>query len=275
MKTSIINNVLIFFMCGYLAFLPGCKSDSTTNSQNTPPNAIPQETMMFDISDFPTQGTSSALSKGQGPTHAKAAFAVVVVNVWVFLGLAVPVLATAHAFNDPDGPSFDEATGKWHWENSGEFVNQTINLELTGQINGDVINWEFFVTRSLPTPLDRFLWYIGETRIDGTQGFWQFYDETKPEANHNNLKIDFVYNSVDDRTLIFENNNTENAGFGDMLTYSVDGVNFSMTLVDVSESKTTEIAWDKSTGEGYIDENGTRECWGAAPTFPNEVCSSN
>lgn len=274
MKTTFTDKILIFFLCSYMAILPGCGGDSMTNSENKPPELPPQETMIVDISLFGFQGGNQVFKNSDldgAANFARALVFATVVNLWVVAGLSVPVAATAAALSVE--PTFDEADGKWHWNFSYPDANPTLTLELTGQINGNVINWEMFVTRQLPTPLTDFLWYTGETRIDGTSGHWQFYDESRPEENHENIKIDYVYNSETDRTLTFLNNNVGSDGFGDSLTYQVNGEIVTMLLDQVSENKSVEISWNTQTREGYIDENGVKGCWDS--NLADTACPEN
>ena len=259
MKTSIKDTMLIFFLCGYLAFLPAC-GDSTGPS-NPVPDIPPQETMTIDLSLF--GGGNQILPKTADLTNLRTNFSdalitVLVVNLWVVVGLTIPVGATAAALSVE--PTFDATVGKWCWNSSHQFPNQTISLQLKGQINGDVINWEMFVTRQLPTPLTDFLWYTGESQIDATAGHWQFYDETRPEESHNTVRIDWVYNSETDRSLTFLNN-SDDSDAGNSITYTVDGDIVTMALIDISESNTVEVSWNKMTREGYISKNGVKGCW--------------
>ena len=240
MKTSITGKMLIFFLCGYLAFLPAC--GDSTGPADTAPDIPPQGTMVIDLSLF--GGGNQTLPRTSDldnlPTNfGEALLTVLVVNLWVVVRLAIPVTATVSALSVD--PTFDATAGKWCWETSHQFLNQTISLELKAAINSDGINWEMFVTRQLPSPLDGFRWYTGQSQIDGTSGHWQFYDETRPEESHETARINWVYNSETDRTLTFLNN-SDDAGAGDSLTYTVDGDNVTMTLIDVSASNTVEVS---------------------------------
>lgn len=259
MKTSIKDTMLIFFLCGYLTFLPAC--GDSTGPADTAPDIPPQETMTLDLSLF--DGGNQILSKTSDLNNLRTNFGeavltVLVVNLWVIVALTIPVGATAAALSVE--PTFDEAAGKWCWNTSHEFPKQTISLQLKAQINGDVINWEMFVTRQLPTPLTDFLWYTGENRIDGTSGHWQFYDEIRPEESQQTVRINWIYTSETDRTLAFLNN-SDDADAGDSITYTVDGDIVTMTLIDVSASNTVEVSWNKTTQEGYISKNGVKGCW--------------
>ena len=59
MKTSIMDKMLIFFLCSYLAFLPAC--GDSTGPTDTAPDIPPQETMTIDLSLF--DGGNQILSK--------------------------------------------------------------------------------------------------------------------------------------------------------------------------------------------------------------------
>ena len=55
------------------------------------------------------------------------------------------------------------------------------------------------------------------------------------------------------------------AGFGNTLTYTVLNDSVSVDFVVASSQNTTEVAWHRQTGEGYIIapnyKNGSKSCW--------------
>lgn len=254
------------FVCFFMVYLLGCGNETPTGSNEQAPDIPPLGTMSIDLSFFNTQGsrqTGTRIDQVLDKNNFITAVAVVTTfNLAVLVGISVPVAATSVALSVE--PTL-QSDGKFHWNFSYPKNNPTLTLELTAQVLPGVVNWEMFVSRQLPTPLKNFLWYEGQNQINGTSGYWQFYDDKKPTEKHKTVRIDWQYVSEDNRTLTFLNNNEDDQGFGDKLTYSIEGDDVGMLFFRAATKDTIEVAWNKTNGEGYIIapfyNSGQKSCW--------------
>ena|SRR3990172_3812755 len=276
-KISFPRVVLIAFLCAYMIALPGCNGKNPSTPDDTPPNIpAPSQTMQLDrdVLDLFTPGglgkSSQILPKQNWLT---AAFIVWAFNIAVLVGLSIPALATAAALSVE--PTL-ETDGKWHWVYSYPATNPTLELELTGQVKPQVIEWEMFVTRQLPTPLTDFLWYRGESKINGESGFWLFFNDRKPAESAEIVQIDWQVKADLDRTLQFSDKNVDSDGFGNTLTYSIKDSIATVLFAEAASSDTTKISWNTETQAGYIItpdyNNGAQACWDE--NLDNTDCSN-
>lgn len=183
-------------------------------------------------------------------------------NLAVLAGISAPAAATAAALSTD--PTF-ESDGKFHWNFTYSEGIFNFSLELTAKVNATAVAWEMFVSGQFQTQLDHVLWYDGESQLDRSSGFWQFYNLSKPTTNHETVKIDWNYAADDDRTLTFTDNNSESLGMGNCLRYQVAGDDVSMVFFDVMSSDSTQVVVNSATGAGYIIKpnynNGEKACW--------------
>ncbi len=266
MKIATGDKCLIVLLCFYMAVLPSCSSDGPTDPGDVAPEIPPLTTMSMDFSLFPEDGGKASLGDAAlqftQANFLRAVLTVTIFNVAVLAATAIPVAATAAALSA--NPTLED-DGKFHWEFTTTTNNQTLTLELVGEVRPSVVHWEMFVSRQLPTPLDKFRWYEGDSAIDGGSGFWQFYNDSHPNEQRNHGRIDWEYISDDDRTLMFTNNNPDDQGVGSTLTYEVMSPDISVEFLNAGAQDTVKAAWNNQTGEGYIIDpnfnNGEKSCW--------------
>jgi hypothetical protein len=253
-----------------LALSPGCNSENPGSTSNVAPEIPPIGTMTADISLFADSHSLQKTGHGQGNNFLQAAVRVGIVNVFLLVGSAVPVAATAAAFSVE--PVLRE-DGKFHWNYSN--ANLQVDLELIGQVNPGTVNWEMLVTRENPTPLEQFRWYEGENQIGALSGNWTFYDHTQPADDVPVVRVDWNYASEDDKELTFTNIRPGDAKNGSWINYTVTGADVTLKYYDSQEDNLVEISWNRTTGAGYlIDpayENGAKSCWDE--NRQNVVCS--
>ena len=122
-----------------------------------------------------------------------------------------------------------------------------------------------FVSRQQPTVLDQFRWYEGQSQIDGTTGYWIFYDETSPDDDIQKVRIDWTYNEETDRELTITNIHEGNAHNGSWIKYTVDGDDVTLLYFDATTDVQVEISWNRVTKAGYLIDpnydNGEKSCW--------------
>jgi hypothetical protein len=243
-----------------LLFSLGC-GDSSTNPEDNPPEIPPIETMTMDVSFFAGANLQSSTPTTK-QNFLTAALVVTGFNVAVIAGLFVPTVATAAALSEDPVLGEDD---RFHWTFFFEQVSPVISVDLSAQVNQAIVDWQMVVDRQVPPILIDFLWYDGESRIDGTSGHWQFYSVENRVQPNPAVRIDWEFQSEDDRTLTFANNDQASAGLGDWLRYEVLADDFAVTFFNASDTTTTEIVWNQGNGAGSIlapnYNNGERACW--------------
>lgn len=252
-----------------LLFTAGCDKDSTQpSSEAGAPSLPPASSMHLDLGFF-QQGSLDPEAAQQGEQLTKfnwtiAAITALWVDVHVAAILTPPFLAFGAAIHTI--PSYQE-DGSYLWiytwvDPSG---NEEVEIRLRGRVEGDHVRWELRVTNeNADPPLDRTLWFWGESKLDENAGFWVFNDLGQPDFPEV-ARIHWYVAAEDDQELAIEVTGEGHEDEGDNLTYKIDGSDASMVLEDVSEEATVEIRWDTVTGTGSFlspgYNGGNRACW--------------
>ncbi len=138
---------------------------------------------------------------------------------------------------------------------------------LSGVVQGNDVVWDMRITS--PThapPLDEFVWYAGQGRVDRSSGRWTFYDPITPSASTALLRIDWTHVSQTDNGWMA----TALGGpaSGDVFSASVGGDDRLITYSDASEQTLVEIYWSAADGSGYLIapnyNGGVKACWDAS-----------
>jgi len=263
MRPTRTNKIFAVILCGLIIWFPNC-GKSPSAPDNTPPAVPSQNTMFVDLSFFKTNSTSQPIRPDtpQPKFNFLAALTVVTAfNAAVLIGLSIPAAATAAALSVEPQLKSD---GKFHWNFSYPENNPTLTLELTAEVRPAAVLWEMLITSQLP-PLEGFRWYEGQSDLDGSNGTWQFYDLHQPTPTVQTVLIEWELVADDDRTLTFANVQQGTPGFGDLLSYQLDGEDVRMVFYDAGEDDSVHVAWNTATGEGFIIApnymDGQQACW--------------
>lgn len=246
--------------------LAACSDDPTTPADGTPPPLPPVTTMSGDFSTFGSPSGGSAA----GPHFNNAALRVFAAQVVTVVALAAPVATFAAAANNT--PTF-ESDGLWHWRFTAVHGGETFTAHLSGNVQGSDVVWDMQVTApSHDPPLQDFVWFGGQGRLDRTSGTWIFHDPAAPAASNDLLRIDWTHTSATDHG--WTATALGGDGVGDVLTADVDGDDRLLTYMDDSEGTTVEIYWNAADGSGYIIapgyNGGVKACWDS--NQDNVVC---
>ena len=192
---------------------------------------------------------------------ANAAIRVLAAQVATVVVLAVPVATFAAAANST--PTFEDDR-RCHWRITTVQGGHTYTAHLNGVVQGSTVVWDMRITS--PThipPLDEFVWYGGQGRLDRTAGTWTFYDPATPASSTAVLQIDWTHVSSTEHG--WEATALAGVASGDVFTARVEGDDRTITYLDASEQDFMEIYWNAADGSGYLiaphDNGGDRACW--------------
>ncbi len=180
------------FLVFALVFTTSCEnSDEGTDEANN--LALPlYETMVIDFSDFTddsNSGKSVALVYDNKAPNGNWFFSRFVVGVWnsaLFTTLAVPVASFKSAFaHSPE----ELGNNKWQWTYSVDGFTSEYTARLTGQVTGEEVLWEMYITKIGIGAFEEFLWFSGSSAMDGNSGYWLLNESAeRPDAM---LRIDW------------------------------------------------------------------------------------
>lgn len=249
-----------------LAGIAACDADSMSpNDPGPSPELPPLTSMSGDFRLFGTPGAQGAAPAARadtpGPNFANAALRVLAAQVATVVTLAAPVATFAAAANNT--PTYED-DGRWHWRFTTVQGGQTYTAHLSGSVQGSNVIWDMRVTS--PThvpPLEEFVWYDGQGRLDRTSGGWTFYDPSAPSTSTAVLSIDWTHVSGTEHG--WEATALAGPATGDVFNASVDGDDRMITYRDASEQTSVEIYWNAADGSGYLIapyyHGGSKACW--------------
>jgi hypothetical protein len=263
-QCSILRRALTLAL---LATFAACSDSTSPNDPGSPPELPPLTSMSGDFSLFGSSGSAPANLTTEATqtslNFVAAAVRVLAAQVATVVVLAVPVATFAAAANNT--PTYED-DDRWHWRFVTVQGGHTYTAHLSGAVQGDMVHWDMRITS--PThqpPLEEFVWYGGQGRVDRTSGTWTFYDPATPASAVEVLRIDWTHVSATEHG--WEATALSGPAEGDVFTASVDGDDHMVTYQDVSEQAFMEIYWNGADGSGYLIaphyNGGVKACWDA------------
>lgn len=256
----------------FVPLLAGCGKEPTAppTAANQPPPVPPASSLDFDFGFFEQHGaaqTFAAHPTGADEATAKSNWINAVVRV-VYLNLTVadlfapPVAALGAALNTQPVLGDD---GWFTWTYSFTDKGHDVTLRLRGRIEGATVLWRMQVTDPQASPpMQDFLWFTGETRLQNDRGTWIFNDRRDGQAVAV-ARIDWNNAGERDRSLTFRNVDAASPDLGDQLEYRVADALVSVTFHDASAPSDYDITWNELDGTGSLRvpdyHNGERACW--------------
>jgi len=260
MKKTLSTFMLAIFI-GLIIF-SGCKK------KGDPPEIPPQETFAMDFSQFPEANQKMAGKIAADTTNNNWAFSILTVGFWqlvVTVNMVVPVLAFAESFNH-EAKYVRKDGGKWKWEyNVNDNVGNTYTAKLYGQIDGDQVYWEMYISKS--GDYTDFLWYDGISKLDNTQGTWTLYKAPTNPVEY----VDIEWHRNNDGTSDVKYTNVEpnSNGNGGYIYYGLTNdpdFNAFYDVYVIESNNLSEIRWNTTGYYGRVRNQtyfGDNEwhCW--------------
>ncbi|MGB5228398.1 MAG: hypothetical protein WBN55_09045 [Eudoraea sp.] len=184
-----VYGILLVFA---LVFTASCEnSDDDTDLDNN--LALPPyESMVIDFGDFADNsnaGKSTALVYDNKEPNGNWVFSRLVVGVWntaLFTSLAVPVASFKSSFAHSP---VDLGDNLWQWTYSVDGFTSEYTARLTGEVTGEEVLWNMYITKVGIGAFGEFLWFSGSSNMDGNSGHWILNES--PEKPLAMLRIDW------------------------------------------------------------------------------------
>ncbi len=174
---TLISTILLFTSC------------DNSDEVGAAPVLPPLSSMVIDFDDF-TNAHSSSTKSTESTSIDHWGYARIVTGVWntaLFTTLAVPVASFNSALNKQAEFLGDS---KWQWTYTVDGFTSQYTARLTGELAGNQINWEMYISKNGIDGFDEFLWFSGTSQTDGTSGYWILnHSAAYPE---NMLRIDWT-----------------------------------------------------------------------------------
>lgn len=267
---SILSNssIKIFLVISFSVFiLINCEGTTKPDPGPNAPAIPPQSTMLISFSGL-IDGTNVNLSEGAlsktgnslvGTNWQYSAF---VVGFWTTITtgtMLIPVTAFGATIN-----TTPEYIGNLRWKWTKTFTSLLVQYtaELYGQIDGDKVNWEMHISRT--GGFSDFLWFTGESNVNGTGGTWIFNkSQENPVAF---LQVGWTRPDLGIADLRYEIIEADSEGEGSFIYYSfnADSVfNSSCSLYNAADDINVDVEWSSIDRSGHVKSPGyfSDELW--------------
>ncbi|ADR21326.1 hypothetical protein MATR_10450 [Marivirga tractuosa] len=163
---------LLSLLLSLMVLFVSCNPDDE-NNQDPKPVMPPEYSMAPDFDDFQTDGNQ------RNQTIENWFYSAVNVGVYSAIlkgSLAIPV--TAFKVTISQEPFFDTDAGVWTWESSFSAHSNDYTIRLTADVADGNVDWKGYITStgtpstSSFTPPENFLWFEGQSTVDGNSGSW-------------------------------------------------------------------------------------------------------
>ena len=257
-----------------LSIQPGCKKDHGDS-----PQIPPSSSFVMNFSDLDSSKAGGKFfakmavdSIGEYSNYIYSAGNVFVWNIIINVGLAVPVASFLNSFNYQ--AQWDNSSNVWAW-NYNFTVGISYSAKLTAKVAGNQVHWEMFISKQ--NAYQDFLWYMGDSYIDGTQGTWTLYDN--PVSNKELIGI-LWHKDVNNGTSDIKYTNIvpgdpENGGY---IAYGITTdatYNAYYDIFNKGQNNHTNILWNTTSKNGHVSDHlhfGDTDwhCWDV--DYKNIVC---
>lgn len=287
MPTAVVATVFMFA----LSILPACSDDDNPvrpqPSTSEAPTLPAMSTMVFTLDFFgatmPAVDQQSIQTGKPGPELEAADAAnrtnwinalvrVLYLKLLVYDALEEPIGAFALAIHSVPQKQSD---GGWLW--TYIFVEDGVEYSvfLYGKVVSGHVEWRLEVSTNAPEfLLDHFVWFAGQSMLDGTEGHWQFYQPVLPASaapavagatdGIQTARIDWEKIAATDHSLTVIVNGPGNPDEGDTLEFNESLSIGEVNHYDAGEDRHSNITWYPD-GTGSITvwdyNNGETGCW--------------
>jgi hypothetical protein len=255
-KNLILQSGLILLVFSLIS--TGC-----SKKDEPAPDLPPQSSFIMDFSDFSNPGDTA--SSRETNTYHNWGYSYTAVIVWqaiLSVGLAVPVVSFAEAFNHEAVYHPDE--DNWTWSYNAVLNDVVYEAELTGYLEADSVVWEMRITKG--NEYSNFLWYYGKSAIDRSGGYW-ILRENPINANAL-LRINWHKYTDGTADISYTNirpGDPENGGYIFYGTALTDFDRF-YDIFNKGQDNLTEIEWSSVNKDGHVKDlnhfgDNLWHCW--------------
>jgi hypothetical protein len=163
----------------------------------------------------------------------------------------------------------------WVWSYAVPGLPNPTTVEVRAALSGSsgtALDWQMLVSGTVQQ-LNRFQWVTGHSDTEGRNGYWLLYDYRYPTQQIQALRVNYAYQSENDRELSYHNVRQGSDTFGDSLSYSILATDAQALWFSAAQATTTRALWDTLDGHGRLKAaNGDSCCWGPRTGFEDLVC---
>ena len=154
------------------------------------------------------------------------------------------------------------------WTKNFQVLLAQYTAELYGEINGTIVNWEMYISQT--GGYSDYLWFTGESNIDGSGGTWTFNKSVEEPVDY--LHVVWNYHDVGVGDLKYEvvQSTAENVGSYIFYAFNNDEeYDAACTLFNSVGSNMVNVEWHRINRDGRVKspvyfEDDFWHCWNEA-----------
>lgn len=272
MKNNFLTKLSAFAILFAFAaiMVVSCKKDDpeVIDSQ---PALPPASSMTMDCGNF----WDGDPSKSGDTSKSNLVFAgtnIIVWNVILTVGLAVPVASFAEAFKH--NPVWDKTAKEWIWSYAVPVGLDTYTCSLHGKTAANDIQWSMYISKN--GGFSNFLWYTGTSKKDNSSGQWIL--NNNPTSPNPLLQIDWKKSSLGVADIKYMNvvpGGAENGGYIQYGIVSDTTYNAFYDIYNKGKNNYTNIKWNRTSYAGRVKDSlhfgdTNWHCWNTI--LQNDTC---
>jgi hypothetical protein len=253
MVASLISSAVKYFVVFLLSLTILYNCSEKNNPDPDPPVLPPQSSMSLDLSGLKDDGGTNVpktnmpeISAAMVLTNWQIAYSTVAFWTGVTtITMAVPITAFGSTIN-----SEPEYQGDLQWKWTRDFWS-IYTADLYGKINGSKVEWQMYI--SLAGKYNDYLWYSGESNIDGTGGTWIFNKSYENPVNY--LQVEWHRPDSTMADLRYEVVETGKEDEGSFIFYTYNANNIydkTCSLFNAADTINMDVEWSGIDQSGRV-----------------------
>lgn len=247
-RNQFVSTVIILGML--LLSFNSCKKEI----KSPLPELVPSSSFVMDYSFANGDTTTTSRGIAGDTTHGnwgRSALGIFAWNVVLTLNLAVPVATFQESFNHE--AEYHSYNNDWVWTYTKRVFLANYTAELHGKVIGDKINWSMYISKE--NEYSDFLWYTGESNLDGSGGHWILKQSQVIDSDY--LRIDWTKTGTEIATIKYTNIITNHAEYGGYIEYGINADTDYNAYYDIyakSIDNLTSIKWHRTNKYGRVSD---------------------
>ena len=260
LKIILIISILLF------TFL---SCEDSTEPDPDPPTIPPQSAISMDLSSL-TDNSNPKISlvkmsdKSSTMVGTNWVYAAGTVGFWTTVTgvtLSVPTAAFVATINEDPEYLGDL---RWKWTKNFQVLLAQYTAELYGEINGTIVNWEMYISQT--GGYSDYLWFTGESNIDGSGGTWTFNKSVEEPVDYLHVEWNILPRFGDLKYEVVQTGAENEGSYIFYALYPGEDYNAACTLFNSVNTNMINVEWHRINRDGHVKspayfEDELWHCW--------------
>lgn len=267
-----MKKLIVILFAPILLFTSCSEDEATANQQGQKPVTPPASSMAPDFDAF-SENSNSGKREATIENWGYAAINVGVYSAILYNHLIIPVKGF-QATIDTEA-TFDTETNLWVWDKTLDVPTKgSYKVKLTAAVDGQDVDWKGYISKG--TALANFVWFEGESKLNGESGSWMLYES--PETPVVWLSSAWERNEANATTSTTFTVEKEGSNKGSYITYKTDNnadLSRMVIISDINSDTKIYTDWNHTNNKGRVKseshfKDSLFHCWDS--NYQNSQC---